>query len=53
MELTEPSIKRSRELENENRAQKRFQDKLIRRLDDAEFTMEKLEKKSAQVDELA
>lgn len=46
LELTEPSIKRSRELEAENRTQKQFQDKLNRRLEDREFVIEKLEKKA-------
>jgi len=53
MELTEPGIKRGRELEAENRAQKRYQDKLQRRLEDAEFTIAKLEKKGQAQDEMA
>jgi len=53
MELTEPGIKRGRELEAENRAQKRYQDKLQRRLEDAEFTITKLERKGQAQDEMA
>lgn len=52
MELTEPGIKRGRDLEQENRKQKLLFEKVQRRLDDTEFTLEKLEKKTAVQDDL-
>ena len=52
LELTEPGIKRGRELEQESRTQKLLFEKVQRRLDETEHLLEKLQKKTAVQDDI-
>ena len=46
MELVDPSVKRTREMEGENRFERLAREKVVRRLDDAEYAIQKLEQKA-------
>lgn len=52
MELTEPSIKRCRDMDAENRNIHRSQDTLNQRLEEFDFNLEKLVQKTNAQDEL-